>query len=140
MPSSTLTGKRTISAPLPLEEHMRKIGLLMVWTLVPLVAGAAWAGGRAFPAKETAAVASTTAAPTALPDGLVAQLTPKPENKIAYVDGPCDAEVTCIGDYTISCSGMSYCMWRPDTASSFPSFRGFVSCDGFQTTCTTTIE
>jgi hypothetical protein len=117
---------------------MRKIGLLMIWTLVPLVAGAAWAGGPAFPATERAAVASTTAVPTALPDGLVAQLTPKPENKIAYVGGPCTAEVTCIDDYTISCSGLSYCMWRADRSSpSFPSYRGFVECDGLRTTCTT---
>jgi hypothetical protein len=117
---------------------MRKIGLLMIWTLVPLAAGAAWAGGPAFPATETAAVASTTAVPAALPDGLVAQLTPKPENKIAYVGGPCTAEVTCVDGYTISCSGLSYCMWRGDSVSpSFPSFRGFVECDGFRTTCTT---
>jgi len=116
---------------------MRKIGLLLVWTLVPLVAGAAWAGGPAFPATETAAVASTAAAPTALPDRLAAQLTPKPENKIAYVGGPCTAEVACIDDYTISCSGWSYCMWREDRVSSFLSSRGFVECDGFRTTCTT---
>lgn len=118
---------------------MRKIGLLMIWTLVPLVTGAAWAGGPAFPATETAAVASTTAVPTALPDGLVAQLTPKPENKIAYVGGPCTAEVSCLDGYTIiSCSGLSYCMWRPDRASSsFLSLSGFVECDGLRTTCPT---
>jgi hypothetical protein len=76
--------------------------------------------------------------PTDLPDGLVAQLTPKPEGKIAYVGGPCTAEVTCIDGYTISCSGRSYCMWRPDSSSpSFPSYRGFVECDGFRTICTT---
>ena len=52
--------------------------------------------------------------------------------------GPCTVEVTCIDDYTISCSGLSYCMWRDDRASpSFPSYRGFVECDGFRTTCTT---
>lgn len=117
---------------------MRKIGLLMVWTLVPLVAGAAWAGEPASPATETAAVASTTAAPAALPDSLAAQLTPKPEKKIAYVGGPCTAQVTCVDEYTISCSGLQYCMWRNDSApSGLLSNRGFVECDGFRTTCTT---
>jgi hypothetical protein len=117
---------------------MRKIGVLMIWTLVSLVAGAAWAGGPAFQATETAAVASTRAVPTALPDGLIAQLNPKPENKIAYVGGPCTAEVTCADDYTISCFGLSYCMWRQDSViPDFPSYRGFVECDGFRTTCTT---
>jgi hypothetical protein len=117
---------------------MRKIGLLMIWTLLLLVAGAASAGEPAFPATETAVVGSTAAAPIDLPDKLVAQLTPKPENKIAYVGGPCTAEVTCVDDYIISCSGLSYCMWRDDrVVSGFPSYRGFVECDGFRTTCTT---
>src|SRR4051794_8196033 len=104
---------------------MRKIGWLLICALIPLAAGAAWAGEPASPAPETAGVANTTAAPAALPDELAAQLTPKPENKIGFKNGPCTVSVSCIGGITISCAGQSYCTWQVDSLRS----RGFVECD-----------
>lgn len=108
-----------------------KLKLLLSLALVLLTAGTVLAA-------EPVPVAPDQAAEeVALPDELLAQLTPEPTDKIGWKQGPCTVSVTCSPGYVVSCSGQNVCYWKVHSSWSNP---GYVECDGFRTTCILSIE
>ena len=110
---------------------MLKTCLLMAAVLTILIAGPVLAAEAPATAPEATPKAS---AEQALPAEITGQITPAPTYRYGMKPGPCSVAVTCIGNYTISCSGQTVCYWKLD--SSNPSLRGFVECDGYRTWCT----
>jgi hypothetical protein len=105
-----------------------KLKLLLSLTLSAVMAGAVLAA-EPVPVAPGQAVTEEVA----LPDELLAQLTPEPTYKIGMKPGPCSVSVTCAPGYVIRCSGQSVCYWKVHSSWSNP---GYVECDGFRTTCT----
>lgn len=103
--------------------------LLMASILVTLVAGSGMAAETSGVAPEPAQPAS---AEVVLPAEITGQLTPEPTYRYGMKNGPCTVSVSCVGSYTIRCSGDSVCYWRADSTT-YP--RGFVECDGERTYC-----
>jgi hypothetical protein len=114
-----------------------KLRLLLSLVLLASITGSALAAEPAPAAPETAVSPQTAAAEAALPDELLAQLTPEPTYKIGMKPGPCTVSVTCAPGYVISCSSQSVCYWKVHSSWSNP---GYVECNGIRTTCTLSID
>ncbi|HYG63138.1 MAG TPA: hypothetical protein VEL74_11195 [Thermoanaerobaculia bacterium] len=110
-----------------------KLKLLLSLALVTLTAGSALAAEPVPVAPESAVTSAAAAEEVALPDELLAQLTPEPTDKIGWKQGPCTVSVTCAPGYVVRCTGQDSCSWKGHSSWSNP---GYVECDGFRTTCT----
>lgn len=104
--------------------------LLLAAVLATLIAGPALAADAPATAPEACPKPS---AEMTLPAEITGQITPAPTYRYGMKPGPCSVSVTCIGNYTIYCSGQTVCYWKVDNSN--PSLRGFVECDGNRIYC-----
>jgi hypothetical protein len=79
----------------------------------------------------SAAPESPQAAEIALPAELESLLTPAPQKRFGWKNGPCNIQITCLTGATLGCSGQSYCHWKYDA----PGNPGFVECDHDRISC-----
>lgn len=105
-----------------------KLKLLLSLALVAVITGPVLAAEPVPVAPDSAATEEV-----ALPDELLAQLTPEPTYKIGMKPGPCTVSVTCAPGYVVSCSSQTACYWKVHSSWSNP---GYVQCNGVRTTCT----
>ena len=111
----------------------------MFKALLSIIALIALSGGSilAIESRDTASEPAQKTSTEVLPDEITSLLNPKPTYKHGITGGPCTVSVNCqLGGgsyYTISCSGQTECEWRTD--GPYPTYRGFVKCDGIRTDC-----